>query len=412
MSTSSNSELNINDPVFVQVGPNQLEGVVAYVGSVEFAEGSEWVGVRLTGTSAGKGKNNGEVQGRRYFEVSGENGGVFVKKKSISKRVLTRLEELRLKRELKQQRPSSSSVTSPLPSGVPKATPVKTSRSPLIPPRTLDKSSTPASVAARRKLDELREKRAAVSTSPVPGCVTRRSKPVLEDSTISTPIKVSTEVPVTPNASKLSNNPLSKESPKASPASSLAARLEEMKARSSTTTVSSSSTSIMAKKYSSLLAKYEELEEENKSLKDDITRVEQVAEDSLTNFKQQQLRLDEAIDRKYSNTNEEIVLKKENDALHQRVMSLENELNHLQSNKDNLERSLSESLRSVQDDLDDERRCHQDEVHNFQEKLSETNNEIAILKSQAAATADQAATRATIDVESYKEKAKMQVSLG
>ena len=408
MSTPSGNGLEIDDPVFVQVGSNQLEGVVAYLGSVDFAEGTDWVGVRLTGSSVGKGKNNGDVQGRRYFEVSDENGGVFVKQKSVAKRVLTRLEELRLKRELKQQR----SVASPLPSGTSKTTPIRSAnKSPMAHPRASDVGDTPASIAARRKIVELRERRAATSTTPVP-VSSRRSKPVSGNTITRTPPKSKEDIPVTPSVTKSSDVLSPKETPINSPASSVTSRLEEMKARSSSSSASVSTASVMTKKYSILLAKYEELEKENKMLKTDIVRAEQSTEDALAKIKHQQLRLDEMSTKNGfdDGTNEKVTLQEQNDTLCQKIENLESNVNRLLSEKEAIEHNFSDSLKSIQEDLDEERRGRQDETKTFQEKLLEANKEIAILKSQAAATADQAASRASTDAESYKEKAKIQVS--
>jgi dynactin 1 len=91
----------VNDPVHVNRENRQLEGVVAFAGEVDFAEGSDWVGVRLTGSSVGLGKNDGRVQGKEYF-VCPPQSGLFIKTSAVSKRKLTRLEELRLRRELAQ----------------------------------------------------------------------------------------------------------------------------------------------------------------------------------------------------------------------------------------------------------------------------------------------------------------------
>lgn len=94
-------ELKLNDPVKVaQKNDSPLQGLVAYLGSVEFADGEDWVGIRLTGDSVDKGKNDGSIQGKVYFKTSHEKGGVFVRRSNVSPWVLTKLEELRLKREI------------------------------------------------------------------------------------------------------------------------------------------------------------------------------------------------------------------------------------------------------------------------------------------------------------------------
>lgn len=76
-----------------------LEGVVAFLGPTQFAPGDDWVGVRLTGDSNGRGKNDGSVKGKRYF-VCEANCGVFIRRGAVMKRHLNRIEELRLRREL------------------------------------------------------------------------------------------------------------------------------------------------------------------------------------------------------------------------------------------------------------------------------------------------------------------------
>ena len=76
-----------------------LEGVVAHLGPQDFAPGNDWVGVRLTGASCGRGRNDGSVKGKRYF-VCPEKCGVFVHNSAIRRRSLSRIEELRLRREI------------------------------------------------------------------------------------------------------------------------------------------------------------------------------------------------------------------------------------------------------------------------------------------------------------------------
>ena len=99
---SDDDEFKINDAVQIeQKSSPPLEGVIAFLGPVSFAEGNDWVGIRLTGGSVGKGKNDGTVKGIKYFDHCKPNGGMFVKESVLKKRALSRLEELRLKRELK-----------------------------------------------------------------------------------------------------------------------------------------------------------------------------------------------------------------------------------------------------------------------------------------------------------------------
>jgi dynactin 1 len=50
----------------VEVTGKDVRGVVAYIGSTMFASG-KWIGIIL---DEPKGKNNGTVQGRSYFQVN------------------------------------------------------------------------------------------------------------------------------------------------------------------------------------------------------------------------------------------------------------------------------------------------------------------------------------------------------
>lgn len=91
--------LQVNDPVHVDSDGSKLDGVVAFIGSVSFAAGDDWVGVRLIGGSVGKGNNDGSVDGVSYFDCP-SNCGMFVKSSDVTKRVFSsRLEELRFRRE-------------------------------------------------------------------------------------------------------------------------------------------------------------------------------------------------------------------------------------------------------------------------------------------------------------------------
>ena len=105
---SSSQELSLCDPVTVtpSTSTEPLQGIVAHLGPVQFASDDEYVGIRLTGPSVGQGQNDGSVQGVRYFDCGAsttQHGmcGVFVKRHVVQRRELSRLEELRLKRELR-----------------------------------------------------------------------------------------------------------------------------------------------------------------------------------------------------------------------------------------------------------------------------------------------------------------------
>ena len=62
----------------VQVKDKGFFGVVGYVGSTLFASG-KWIGVVL---DEAVGKNDGSVQGKRYFDCH-DNCGIFVRQSQV-----------------------------------------------------------------------------------------------------------------------------------------------------------------------------------------------------------------------------------------------------------------------------------------------------------------------------------------
>lgn len=161
--------LQLNDPVSVARDKGSLEGIVVYLGSVQFDTGDDWVGVRLTGPSVGLGKNNGTVQGHAYFDCP-PNCGIFVKTSNVEKRSLTRLEALRLKRELATSISSSSVATNttascettPAKKSLVPSTPAKTTTSTTIRTTPPKESNEPSAVKARARLEDIRKRRAAL----------------------------------------------------------------------------------------------------------------------------------------------------------------------------------------------------------------------------------------------------------
>jgi dynactin 1 len=142
------ADSSVNDPVHVSREGRQLEGVIAYLGSVSFSAGDDWVGIRLTGSSVGLGKNDGSVQGNQYFDCPPQCG-LFVKKSAVTGRELTRLEELRLRRELAQANATENKAKTP------SKTPATSSSS----------TSTPAAKtpSSANRLEEIRRRREALS---------------------------------------------------------------------------------------------------------------------------------------------------------------------------------------------------------------------------------------------------------
>jgi chromosome segregation ATPase len=157
--------LQCNDPVFVLSTSNQqLEGVVLYVGAVpelDRSSSSIYFGVRLTGASAGHGTNDGSILSSsdasttvRYFDCP-PNCGLFVTPDQVTKRNLTKLEALRLRRELASSSSSSSTVAAPVASAVPSGR--------ITPPR--DSVVPSGGGTAKSRLEELRLRREALKTS-------------------------------------------------------------------------------------------------------------------------------------------------------------------------------------------------------------------------------------------------------
>ena len=158
-SPSKDDEIHINDAVWVSRESSQLEGVVSFTGKVDFAEGLDWVGVRLTGSSVGQGKNDGSVQGKSYFSAP-PNAGLFVRKSFIRKRHLTRLEELRLRRELAGA--GAGGTTTAAASSAASATTTREPPPAPIPSARNSSASSSSTAPMQTRLEELRARRAAI----------------------------------------------------------------------------------------------------------------------------------------------------------------------------------------------------------------------------------------------------------
>ena len=81
-------ELRMGDSVTVvsssPAKADKLQGVVAHLGPVQFAPGADWIGIKLIGESSGLGRNDGSVEGVRYFHSS-EKCGMFTRKVNVEK---------------------------------------------------------------------------------------------------------------------------------------------------------------------------------------------------------------------------------------------------------------------------------------------------------------------------------------
>ncbi|KAG8249941.1 Dynactin subunit 1 [Homalodisca vitripennis] len=96
---------NLQIGLRVEVTGKGVQGEVAYLGTTGFATG-KWVGVIL---DEPKGKNNGTVQGKTYFQCR-ENYGMFVRQSQ-----LTIIDEFGNRMEVLQSgaSPAYSTATSP-----------------------------------------------------------------------------------------------------------------------------------------------------------------------------------------------------------------------------------------------------------------------------------------------------------
>lgn len=106
--SSSDSSFQVDDAVYVLGYSPRLTGVVQYVGETLEMGNDCWLGLILTGNSQGKGDSDGLWKGVRYFTSAPKNG-IFVKEGQVKKRRLTKLESVRLQRELSL--PKSQQVT-------------------------------------------------------------------------------------------------------------------------------------------------------------------------------------------------------------------------------------------------------------------------------------------------------------
>ncbi|ORY96309.1 CAP Gly-rich domain-containing protein [Syncephalastrum racemosum] len=73
-------ELKIGDMVKLIHRPLPTLGHVRYIGPVAWAEGDDWVGVEL---QSRVGKNDGSVDGKRYFQTD-PHRGIFVTKSELT----------------------------------------------------------------------------------------------------------------------------------------------------------------------------------------------------------------------------------------------------------------------------------------------------------------------------------------
>jgi hypothetical protein len=173
------TDLKLHNPVLVTTQSPPLEGIILHHGTVKFSSGN-WIGIRLTGSSVGKGKNDGSVEGVKYFNAP-DKGGLFMKEEKataggLEKRTLTKLEEMRLLREVPELKADKAAAAGSTGSASSRATRASagSAKSAVSPVRTRSRTSTGAASstasdtpknddAVSDRLKEIRAKREALT---------------------------------------------------------------------------------------------------------------------------------------------------------------------------------------------------------------------------------------------------------
>mmetsp|Transcript_14757 Transcript_14757/g.16904 ORF Transcript_14757/g.16904 Transcript_14757/m.16904 type:complete len:1371 (-) Transcript_14757:129-4241(-) len=370
--------LKVNDPVYVSRDSQQLEGILSYSGSVQFADGDDWIGVRLTGSSLGLGKNDGSVRGKRYFTCD-RNCGVFVRKSHVTRRVLTKLDELRLKRQLASGATTSSSSptirSSPSPyTGGRGGNSNASKRTLASKAKDLTGTNVTTASATKKRLNELRERRAALSSQPSP---------------------LSTSVESSRNSARVENSKidLQEEGSKNIAAEALQTHFQEMQLqitglRSSLTEVS---------------AKLKKKEEEHSSLHNSLSRAEQDA-------REHKIRLEE-LEITIKSKEKERIIQVSSEKMHEQLENLQANHSKMETNKSQLQDftdNIQSDLILVRRDLEREREARATEAQELQ--VAKAN--LLSVEQQLHALNNQAASRTTSDASHYKERAKLQAELG
>mmetsp|Transcript_7179 Transcript_7179/g.10479 ORF Transcript_7179/g.10479 Transcript_7179/m.10479 type:complete len:1368 (-) Transcript_7179:1444-5547(-) len=366
------SEFQVNDPVTVSRESKQLEGVVAYVGPVQFAEGDDWVGVQLTGISVGLGKNDGAVQGEQYFSC-GPNSGVFVRNNNVTRRKLSRLEELRLKRELTL---SSRATTSKSPATRTRTrTPQRESATKSSNTSSIKKvpssSKIPRVPSAKSRLDELRERRGAQGN---------RSRPT---------------TPVARNLAKAGYDQAEQQEAEdiEKDLSQQQQQLKEMEKKIES--LQSSLTEVSAKLKSK--------EKENASLHESLSRADQ----GVHEYKSQVEEL-EALSK---SKGKETVIQISSDKMHEQLETLQADYSTMKANNSNFQDTidkLQEELEKAEGDVKREREIREAEA----QELQDVKANFLSVQHELDALSHQADSRTSSDASHYKEKAKLQAELG
>ena len=421
---TSSSVLQLNDPVFVQHTTSiedgtvsQLEGVISYIGPVPelrtaltstvgattdaVLENDIYYGVRLTGSSVGMGTNYDtmipfqEIQDR-YFTCPIDSA-LFVPVSSsipdiITKRILSKLEALRLRRELASSTPSSTSTTN--------STVTSTSNTTVLPPgqrtppravssipSTAAASSTPSATAgttAMSRLEELRLRREALKAAKQ-----QQPAPTISVDTAITTTSSSSYTPIKTSSGSLdmtSPEPSPLISGKNDPTMQWQNRIDDLTQQ------------LLARdkeniNLNSELLKYKQ---ENQSFKVQVLELQQ----NLATASQQAASsavLSNADTTKASKDSKEIsVLQDENSQLHVLYSNIRDQLEQVQK-----------ELTNCQVDIKEKAMTHE----NILVELTRSRAEATSYQNQLRAQTDQNDQRGMSDAVHYKERAKLSADI-
>lgn len=399
-SPRSKISLDLGDAVTVssQDGKNSLQGVVAYLGKVQFAEGSDWVGVRLTGLSAGKGRNDGSVGGVRYFDGVGQLGGVFVRRGAVTRRTLSRLEELRLRRELGNSNSNTggggrrSGIAPPSSSSSSR----KTSATAVAPAAKSDPSTDSGAGAddGKSRLEKIRERRAALTTN-----TSSRSNPPSSSST--TPLSPATTKTITTTSSISGEG--SNENPE-----------------------TSAVVSSLREQIDSLAGRLHEREDEIVTLRENLTRSERETDEARRETEEAREEAARAVvdavvtasasaEEGYGAAEEDdeaVEARDDRDAI---IVKLKSDLDAANDARTDIESKLRLSetnLAAAKQSFEREKEKRAEESADYDVRLSDAKSQISTLEREVASLTDRASARGASDATHYRERAALQAEVG
>jgi dynactin 1 len=391
------SSFAVNDPVHVERESQQLEGVVDFCGAVDFADGDDWVGVRLTGPSVGLGKNDGSVKGQRYFQC-GPNGGVFVREAHVSKRTLSRLEELRLKRELAAAG-RGASVTSTAASPRVAATAPRTPRATAA-AADATTAASPSATSARSRLEEIRARREALAADRT--TTSAALTPSRTSSRATSPTPSATAAVDATAISPIKNMEYRAESSAASPAQAtvnaeatgrLQTQVQELQSQLSSLQLTMDQVS----------TKFKTKEVEAAALHQSLSQAEQVAHDSKSQVEELQDQLQAKTAAVLSTVS--------SDKMHSQVEELQATKSRMLQEQGEMQdavEKLQAELTVVRLELDRETKSRASEIAEW----TRAKAELAAVQHELNSVSNQAASRSSSDASHYKERAKLQAELG